>query len=83
MISASGSFEDFMEHFRKRHSNEYGLDSRAPVPVKAQMPKVEVKDAPAPVSVRLAGVLGGQCQSAVYDLAEIADNWDGEAEVVE
>jgi hypothetical protein len=29
MISASGSFEDFIEQFKKRHPKEYGLDSGA------------------------------------------------------
>lgn len=43
MSSASGSFEDFLAEFKKRHPKEYGLDSGRSVAVKAQMPKVEVK----------------------------------------
>lgn len=44
MSSASGSFEDFLAEFKKRHPKEYGLDSGRFVAVKAQMSKVEVKD---------------------------------------
>lgn len=44
MSSASGSFEDFLAEFKKRHPKEYGLDSGRFVAVKAQMSKVDVKD---------------------------------------
>lgn len=47
------SFEDFLEEFKKRHPEAYGLDSGRPVAVKAPMPKVDVKAQLSPVSVRL------------------------------
>lgn len=43
MSSASGSFEDFLEQFKKRHPKEYGLDSGRYVAVKAPMAKIAVK----------------------------------------
>ena len=43
MISASGSFEDFLEGFKRRHPKDFGLDSTASVAVKAPMVKEAVK----------------------------------------
>ena len=42
-MTVSGSFEDFLAEFQKRHPKDYGLDSGRSVAVKAPMPKVEEK----------------------------------------
>ena len=42
-MTVSGSFEDFLAEFIKRHPKDYGLDSCGSVTVKAPMPKVEEK----------------------------------------
>ena len=42
-MTVSGSFEDFLEQFKRRHPKDYGLDSGRSVAVKAPMPKVEAK----------------------------------------
>ncbi len=65
MISASGSFDDFMEGFKRRHPKDYGLDPTAHVAVKAPMVKEAVKQPVQPVSVPTNAV--------VEDVAE----WDG------
>lgn len=80
MISTSGSFEDFMEQFKKRHAKDYGL-SGGSVAVKAPMAKVDVKKAPEPVSVvhevdRKSAAAGG-------DFSDVWDDTTGEAEVIE
>jgi len=43
MISASGSFDDFMEQFKKRHPKDFGLDSGGSVAVKAPVVRIAVK----------------------------------------
>lgn len=125
MSSVSGSFEDFIEQFKKRHAKDFAgiagksssyresredsfgqkhgeLKAFSGVPdgseqimpgstetrslplnqaVKAPMVKVEAKKAPGPVSV--AQEVDRKSSAAGDDWAEIADNWDGEAEVEE
>jgi len=75
MISASGSFDDFMEQFKKRHPKEYGLDSGRYVAVKAPMAKVEEKNAPAPVSVPMAVVVEEDWDAAEVVEVEESENW--------
>lgn len=77
MISASGSFDDFMEQFKKRHPKEYGLDSGRSVAVKAPMVKVEEKNAPAPVSVSvpMAVVVEEDWDAAEVVEVEESENW--------
>lgn len=91
-MTVSGSFEDFMEQFRKRHPGEFagnpgylkdlqeswGKD-RSPGHSPTKLVNAQEKAE----SVRLAAVPDRQCQAAGDDWAEIADNWDGEAEVME
>lgn len=77
MISASGSFEDFMERFKKRHPKEYGLDSGGSVAVKAPIDKVDVKAAPAPVFVPKAAVVeDGWDEAEVVEVEESENWWD-------
>ncbi len=91
-MTASGSFEDFMEQFKKRHPGEFagnpgylkdtqerwGKDrspSHSPTkPVNA--PQIKPQVAKEAVQDRMS-------QAAGDDWAEIADNWDGEAEVID
>lgn len=65
MISASGSFEDFLEGFKRRHPKDFGLDSTASVAVKATVVKEAVKGPVLPVSV--------QTNEVVEEVSE----WDG------
>lgn len=82
MSSASGSFEDFMEQFKKRHAKDYGL-SGGSVAVKAPMAKAVVKAPEIKPEVAKEAVQDPMSQAAGDDWAEIADNWDGEAEVID
>lgn len=75
MISASGSFDDFMEQFKKRHPKDFGLDSGRSVAVKAPMVKVEEKNAPAPVSVPMAVVVEEDWDAAEVVEVEESENW--------
>jgi len=70
VISASGSFEDFLEGFKRRHPKDFGLDPTASVPIKAPMAKEPTKGPVLPVSV--------PTKAAVEEVAE----WDG-AELVD
>ncbi len=69
MNSASGSFEYFMEGFRKRHPHWFGSDSRPVQAVKAPMVKESVKGPVLPVSVRLDAVPDRMSEAA-------GDDWD-------
>ena len=69
-MTASGSFEDFIEQFKKRHPKEYGLDSRGSVAVKAPMAKVVVKAPEIKPQVAKEAVMDRMSQSA-------GDDWDG------
>ena len=73
-MTVSGSFEDFIEQFKKRHAKDYGL-SRASVAVKAPMVKVEEKNAPAPVSVPMAVVVEEDWDAAEVVEVEESENW--------
>ena len=59
------SFEDFLEKFKKRHPEDYGLDPTASVAVKAPIVKEAVKQPVQPVPVPTKAVV-----------EEVAD-WDG------
>ena len=83
MSSVSGSFEDFIEQFKKRHPKEYGLDSGGSVAVKAPMAKVEVKAPEIKPEVAKEVVLDRMSQSAGDDWADVWDDTNGEAEVVD
>lgn len=83
MSSASGSFEDFMEQFKKRHAKDYGL-SGGYVVVKAPMAKVEVKATEKPVSV--PNIKGLEYEFNAPEVVEMmvdrksaaaGDDWDG------
>ena len=65
MISASGSFEDFLEGFKRRHPKDFGLDYTASVAVKAPVVKEAVKGPVSPVSVPTNAVV------------EEVSEWDG------
>ena len=67
MQSASGSFEDFMVEFKKRHPREFGLDSGGSVAVKAPMAKIAEK---APEKAE-----------SVKTVAVVDDGWDAAEEV--
>lgn len=69
MSSASGSFEDFMEQFKKRHAKDYGL-SGGYVVVKAPMANVDVKAPEIKPQVAKEVVMDRMSQSA-------GDDWDG------
>lgn len=75
MISASGSFEDFLEEFKKRHAKDFVSDSRAFVAVKAPVAKVVVKDQPAPVSVPKAAVVEEDWDAVEVVEVEDSENW--------
>ena len=66
-MTVSGSFEDFLEQFKRRHPKDYGLDSGRSVAVKAPMPKVEAK---AP-----------EIKPQVAKEVVLEDDWDGAEEV--
>lgn len=83
MISASGSFDDFMEQFKKRHPKEYGLDSGRSVAVKAPTPKAEVKAPEIKPQVAKEAVQDRMTQAAGSDWADVWDDTTGEAEVIE
>ncbi len=83
MISASGSFEDFLEDFKKRHPKEYGLDSVGSVAVKAPMAKVVVKAPEIKPQVAKEAVQDRMSQAAGDDWADVWDDTSGEAEVVD
>jgi hypothetical protein len=97
MISASGSFDDFMEQFKKRHPKEYGLDSGRSVAVKVPMAKVYVKATEKPVSVpNIKGLeyefnapevvemmVDRKSAAAGDDWADVWDDSSGEAEVLD
>ena len=65
-MTVSGSFEDFMEQFKKRHAKDYGL-SGGSVAVKAPTSKIEVK---AP-----------EIKPEVAKEAVVAEDWDAVEEV--
>lgn len=75
MVSASGSFEDFMEDFKKRHPKDYGLDSGGSVAVKAPMVKVMEKPQPAPVSVPKAVVLADEWEPPEFAEIDEPEDW--------
>ena len=83
MISTSGSFEDFIEQFKKRHPKEYGLDSGGSVSVKAPMDKVVVKAPEIKPQVAKEAVQDRMSQAAGDDWAEVWDDTTGEAEAIE
>lgn len=83
MTSTSGSFEDFMEQFKKRHAEDYGSDSRAFVAVKAPMAKVVVKAPEIKPEVAKEAIMDRMSQSAGDDWAEVWDDTTGEAEAIE
>lgn len=74
MISASGSFEDFMEQFKKRHAKDYGL-SGGSVAVKAPMAKVVVKAPEIKPEVAKAAVVEEDWDAAEVVEAEESENW--------
>ena len=74
-MTVSGSFEDFLAEFIKRHPKDYGLDSCGSVAVKAPMPKVEVKAPLAPVSVPRAVVVEEDWDAAEVVEVEESENW--------
>lgn len=82
MISTSGSFEDFMEQFKKRHAKDYGLPGGS-VAVKAPMTKVEVKAPEIKPQVAKEAVMDRMSQSAGDDLADVWDDSSGDAEVLD
>jgi hypothetical protein len=85
MISASGSFEDFMVEFKKRHPKDYvgelstcnhAVNNSQNVVVNDRiltMPKIVEKSAHSPVSVRLDAVSDRMSKAAGDDF----DDWDG------
>ncbi len=75
MISASGSFEDFIEQFKKRHPKEYGLDSGGSVAVKAPMAKVAVKAPEIKPEVAKEAVVEEDWDAAEVVEAEESENW--------
>lgn len=81
MSSGLGSFEDFLEQFKKRHPKEYGLDSARSVAVKAPMVKIAVKAPEIKPQVAKEADLDRMSQSA-------GEDWDAleyteEPEVIE
>lgn len=96
MISTSGSFEDFMEQFKKRHAKDYGLPGGS-VAVKVPMAKVYVKATEKPVSVpNIKGLeyefnapevvemmVDRKSAAAGDDWADVWDDTSGEAEAIE
>jgi len=69
-------FEDFMEAFKKRHPEAYGLDSGRSVAVKAPMVKVEEKKAPAPVSVPTVAAVDDWDAAEEVEVEESENWWD-------
>ena len=69
-MTVSGSFEDFLEQFKKRHAKDFGIDSGRSVAVKAPMVKEAVKGPVLPISVRLAAVPDRMSEAA-------GSGWDG------
>lgn len=96
MISTSGSFEDFMEQFKKRHAKDYGLPGGS-VAVKDQIAKIAIKVPEKPVSVPnikvleyefnapevVAMMVDRKSAAAGDDWADVWDDTTGEAEVIE
>jgi hypothetical protein len=80
--SASGSFEDFMEQFKKRHAKDYVI-SGSSVAVKAPMDKVVVKAPEIKPQVAKEAVQDRMSQAAGDDWADVWDDTSGEAEVVD
>lgn len=96
MSSASGSFEDFIEQFKKRHPKEYGL-SGGSVAVKAPMAKIATKAPEKTISVpNIKGLeyefnapevvemmVDRKSAAAGDDWADVWDDSSGEAEVLD
>jgi hypothetical protein len=82
-MTASGSFEDFIEQFKKRHPKEYGLDSGGSVSVKAPMDKVVVKAPEIKPQVAKEAGVDRLSQASGDDWADVWDDTSGEAEVVD
>ncbi len=96
MISTSGSFEDFMEQFKKRHAKDYGLPGGS-VAVKDQISKIAIKVPEKPVSVPnikvleyefnapevVAMTVDRKSAAAGDDWADVWDDSSGEAEVLD
>ena len=82
-MTASGSFEDFIEQFKKRHPKEYGLDSGGSVAVKAPMAKVEVKAPEIKPQAAKEAVQDRMTQAAGDDWADVWDDTSDEAEAIE
>ncbi len=81
-MTASGSFEDFIEQFKKRHAADFtGIagksanyqESREKYRSPSHSPNRLVNATQKAESVRLAGVPDRQCQAA-------GDDWDGAEE---
>lgn len=81
MISASGSFDDFMEQFKKRHPKDFGLDSGGSVAVKA--PVVRIAEKAPEIAVPVAQAVDRKSAAAGDDWADVWDDTSGEAEVLE
>ncbi len=75
MTSASGSFEDFMEQFKKRHPKDFGLDSRVSVAVKAPTSKIEVKAPEIKPEVAKEAVVEEDWDVAEVVEVEESENW--------
>ena len=82
-MTVSGSFEDFIEQFKKRHPKEYGLDSGGFEAVKVPTAKAEVKAPEIKPQVAKEAVQDRMTQAAGDDWAEVWDDTTGEAEAIE
>lgn len=80
-MTVSGSFEDFLEQFKRRHPKDYGLDSGRSVAVKAPMPKVEAKAPEIKPQVAKEVVIDRMSQAAGEDWDSI--EYTEEPEVIE
>ena len=74
-MTVSGSFEDFLAEFIKRHPKDYGLDSCGSVAVKAPMPKVELKAPEIKPQVAKEVVLEDDWDAAEVVEVEESENW--------
>lgn len=81
-MTVSGSFEDFIEQFKKRHAKDYVI-SGSSVAVKATMSKVDVKAPEIKPQVAKEAVQDRMSQAAGDDWADVWDDTSGEAETIE
>lgn len=91
-MTTSGSFEDFMEQFKKRHPGEFAgnpgylKDTQESLGKDRSPGHSQTRPVNAPQkaeSVRLAAVPDRMTQAAGEDWGEVWDDTSGEAEVIE